>query len=875
MLKPVKSRTFLLKTQNQLVYLSHLTRFFLILPLVYLLLLSRLSCASAKPQERRILDDYIQHFDEVHYDHHELHKRHERHKRSLDRHVILNFRALDRNFKLKLVRDNTIFAPDHVHQHINGTREDVDTSFVYKGLVFGYPGSHVSGVIIGKTFRGEITIPGDTTYHVEPSLRFFPDEKPFHSVIYSEKDLNVDPYKERREKVKESTFGNEVGSCGNDDIHAWMKSVQESVIRTPDRVKRDMPHADHANMYTEKVNKRSKRGLLGNNTCTLFLQSDPELWKYMRNTLKLNPTRAKDEILGLFANHVNAIKTIYGDTNFTTYDGSLNYVGVSFVVQRTTIMTEGTEKCGFPGASPFCSPNIDVSNFLNQNSLTSHDDFCLAYIFTYRDFNGGTLGLAWVGSPNKAAGGICEKYQSFPEGMRKVKKSLNTGILTLVNFNKRVPPKVSQLTFAHEVGHNFGSPHDKGVQCAPYGSSQVDANKGNYIMYASATSGDKVHNSMFSPCSKDNITRVLDAVVNRRNGKYNCFVSSKTAFCGNKLVEEGEECDCGYKEDCANNKCCHYRGSPGGKECKLKSNAKCSETAGPCCNGSTCDFVPVSVQRLCHRMEPEGCTYDSKCDGFQAKCPQPKFKVNMTLCNFNSKVCIDGHCIGPVCQKIYWEECFLTAPDDDLEMDREHLCYVSCRNNITGECISSKDVATVNKSVNAPFKKLLLEINKYKRVPLKLPAGSPCDNFRGYCDVFHRCRRVDAEGPLARLKNLIFNPETLQTIREWIIIHWWAVMLMCIVLVLFMAAFIKVCAVHTPSSKPSGRRPSLQPRRTMNRQPQPRHQTPPPPYPGESFQGLRPGHGRGPRYDSHGSKGPRTKGGHRDKEVEMRNYPRT
>ena len=66
--------------------------------------------------------------------------------------------------------------------------------------------------------------------------------------------------------------------------------------------------------------------------------------------------------------------------------------------------------------------------------------------------------------------------------------------------------------------------HDKGVQCAPYGSSQVDANKGNYIMYASATSGDKVHNSMFSPCSKDNITRVLDAVVNRRNGKDNCFV---------------------------------------------------------------------------------------------------------------------------------------------------------------------------------------------------------------------------------------------------------------------------------------------------------------------------------------------------------------
>ena len=50
MLKPVKSRTFLFKTQNHLAHLSHLTRFFLVLPLVYLFLLSWLSCGSAQPQ---------------------------------------------------------------------------------------------------------------------------------------------------------------------------------------------------------------------------------------------------------------------------------------------------------------------------------------------------------------------------------------------------------------------------------------------------------------------------------------------------------------------------------------------------------------------------------------------------------------------------------------------------------------------------------------------------------------------------------------------------------------------------------------------------------------------------------------------------------
>lgn len=57
--------------------------------------------------------------------------------------------------------------------------------------------------------------------------------------------------------------------------------------------------------------------------------------------------------------------------------------------------------------NPFCMENIDVSNFLNLHSLGNHEDFCLAYVFTYRDFNGGTLGLAWVAS---ASGTLITNY---------------------------------------------------------------------------------------------------------------------------------------------------------------------------------------------------------------------------------------------------------------------------------------------------------------------------------------------------------------------------------------------------------------------------------------------------------------------------------
>ena len=176
-------------------------------------------------------------------------------------------------------------------------------------------------------------------------------------------------------------------------------------------------------------------------------------------------------------------------------------------------------------------------------------------MFTYRDFTGGTLGLAWVASASGASGGICEKFKTYTETIeglyKSTKRSLNTGIITFVNYNTRVPPKVSQLTLAHEIGHNFGSPHDYPSECRPGGIS------GNYIMFASATSGDRPNNSKFSTCSIGNISNVLDSIESNR--KFNCFTASAGAFCGNKIVEAGEECDCGYdKKECFD-RCCYPR----------------------------------------------------------------------------------------------------------------------------------------------------------------------------------------------------------------------------------------------------------------------------------------------------------------------------
>ncbi|KAK4336683.1 hypothetical protein RND71_044109 [Anisodus tanguticus] len=288
----------------------------------------------------------------------------------------------------------------------------------------------------------------------------------------------------------------------------------------------------------------------------------------------------------------------------------------------------------------------------------------LSTAFTYE-----IRGLAWVASTSGASGGICEKYKSYTENVHgtqvQTKRSLNTGIITFVNYNSRVPPKVSELTLAHEIGHNFGSPHDYPTECRPGGVT------GNYIMYSSATSGERLNNNKFSICSLRNISTVLNSVF-KEEGKINCFQEDEGPFCGNKIVEENEECDCGY------------------------DTKECSET---CCYPKDNPEDPVAKS-----------------------CTRPK------------------------------EECFLTSKNGARP---EEMCEVACqRGNDASTCKRTSEIESMKKISG-----------------LKLRPGSPCNDFQGYCDIFQKCRAVDAEGPLAQLKNLLLNQKTLLSIKQWVTRH--------------------------------------------------------------------------------------------------------
>lgn len=248
------------------------------------------------------------------------------------------------------------------------------------------------------------------------------------------------------------------------------------------------------------------------------------------------------------------------------------------------------------------------------------------------------------------------------------------------------------------------------MECRPGGLN------GNFIMFASATSGDRPNNSKFSSCSIGNISNVLDAI--EESKKRNCFKASAGAFCGNKIVEAGEECDCGYDSKECKEACCYPRMvdtedkklNTTAKGCHRRRNTQCSPSQGPCCN-SYCRFVPLQQFEVC---KPESdCSKSSMCNGTSPECPIPDPRPNKTRCNNGTQLCINGECSGSICLEWNLTACSLTTQDIP-NIDKRKLCELACQNG-TDSCRSTSEFAHL---VGLP------------PGGISLRPGAPCDNFQ-------------------------------------------------------------------------------------------------------------------------------------------------
>ena len=235
---------------------------------------------------------------------------------------------------------------------------------------------------------------------------------------------------------------------------------------------------------------------------------------------------------------------------------------------------------------------------------------------------GAEVGLAWLGQ-------AC--VSDVTSGNGETVSGAN--VVALTNTEWQV--------IAHESGHTFGAVHDcdsstcanantvASQQCCPLSGTTCDA-QGNFIMNPSTGQGI----STFSPCTVGNICSAFL----RNSVKSTCLSDNKgvntvsEGFCGNGIVEDGEECDCGGTASCGNNTCCNPT------TCKFINNAVCDDSNEDCC--SNCQFA--SAGTVC-RKSTGVCDPQETCTGTSPDCPVDATAPNGKSCGSGLE-CASGQC---------------------------------------------------------------------------------------------------------------------------------------------------------------------------------------------------------------------------------------
>lgn len=173
---------------------------------------------------------------------------------------------------------------------------------------------------------------------------------------------------------------------------------------------------------------------------------------------------------------------------------------------------------------------------------------------------GSSVGLAWLGQLCKSSVTTNSDDGSFVSGANIVAKT-----------------PMEWKVLAHEIGHTMGAVHDctsdtctgttmQASMCCPLNKGTCNAG-GGFIMNPSTS--DKIQ--AFSACTIGNICSAFD----RNSVDNSCLRSNRDVQiltekeCGNGIVEEGEDCDCGDAESCAGDSCCNP------ETCKFADNAVC------------------------------------------------------------------------------------------------------------------------------------------------------------------------------------------------------------------------------------------------------------------------------------------------------------
>ncbi|KAF6305668.1 ADAM metallopeptidase domain 7 [Rhinolophus ferrumequinum] len=206
---------------------------------------------------------------------------------------------------------------------------------------------------------------------------------------------------------------------------------------------------------------------------------------------------------------------------------------------------------------------------------------------------------------------------------------------------------------AHQLGHNLGLQHDNYPCTCTLGRCVMD-------------SDGSIPALKFSKCNRIQYMQFL------KDYKPTCISNvpfpdklNHPPYCGNKKLDEGEECDCGPVQECSN-PCCDAN------KCVLKPGFTCAE--GECCE--SCQMKKVGS--VCRPAKDE-CDFPEMCTGHSSGCPKDQFQVNGFPCKNAKGYCFMGKCPtrDNQCSELF----------NDEAKDSSDICYtMNKKGNRFGYC---------------------------------------------------------------------------------------------------------------------------------------------------------------------------------------------
>ncbi|XP_020825884.2 LOW QUALITY PROTEIN: disintegrin and metalloproteinase domain-containing protein 1a-like [Phascolarctos cinereus] len=176
---------------------------------------------------------------------------------------------------------------------------------------------------------------------------------------------------------------------------------------------------------------------------------------------------------------------------------------------------------------------------------------------------------------------------------------------------------VFAVLMVHELGHNLGMKHDHLACMCPDQPSCIMLETFSF-------------ESRFSNCSFDDFYEFL------RQHKGSCLYDKpaprgkvRKPFCGDHVVDRGEECDCGGPRDCMKDPCCL-------PSCQMRQGSDCS--FGACCR--ECKFLKAGTP--C-RPSVDECDLPEYCIGSSMWCQPDTYKQDGTPCS-GGGYCYQGRC---------------------------------------------------------------------------------------------------------------------------------------------------------------------------------------------------------------------------------------